>query len=158
MSEIPTTPESKIDIQASVPQDTNAQEILPAGMEKLPPEMRTMVSMMAGFFRSTSGPDPETSKIVAQAEMHEESCKLDGFKESLKVRDQQNERDHEFRVKHLNHETGLNMLMMCIYIAGIICGLYLLVSKKNETVGSYILIAFSVALFGGKPNFHRDKK
>ncbi|HVU45431.1 MAG TPA: hypothetical protein VHD85_04850, partial [Terracidiphilus sp.] len=47
--------------------------------------------------RSSSGPDPETARAIAQAEMHEESCRLQGYKESLKTRDKQNEREHEYR-------------------------------------------------------------
>ncbi len=48
---------------------------IPPELQNLPPEMRTMVSVMAGFFRSNSGPDAETAKIMAEAEMHEETCK-----------------------------------------------------------------------------------
>lgn len=101
------------------------------------------------MFRSTSGPDPETSKLVAQSEMHEETCKLDGYKESLKIRDKQNERDHEFRKKRLNHETFRNTIISAVCVVGICTGLYLLVVKKDEQVGSNILIASFLALLGG---------
>jgi hypothetical protein len=83
-------------------------------IQKLSPEMKTTVSVIAGMFRSISGPDPETSRIVAQSEMHEETCKLEGYKESLRIRDKQNERDHEFRKKRLNHETLKNVVVLAV--------------------------------------------
>jgi hypothetical protein len=152
MSDNQTTP-------ASVPVDANPptkEALVPAGeyvyskeIEKLPPEMKTIVSVVAGIFRSTSGPDPETSRIVAQTEMHEESCKLEGYKESLKVRDKQSDRDHAFRVKKLNHDTAKSMSIIAVCVAGIACGLYLLVVRKDETLGSGLLIASFMALLSG---------
>jgi hypothetical protein len=90
--------------------------------------------------------------------MHEETCKLEGYKESLKIRDKQNGRDHEFRQKRLNHETFRNTLISAVCVIGICTGLYLLVVKKDELVGSNILIASFLALLeGGKLISHRDK-
>jgi hypothetical protein len=127
-------------------------------IEKLPPEMKTIVSVVAGIFRSTSGPDPETARIVAETERHEESCKLDGYKASLNVRDAQNARDHVFRLKKLNHETMKNMALILVCVGGIACGLYLLVVKKNDTLGSGLLIAsFMALLSGGKSVLQKDK-
>jgi hypothetical protein len=132
--------------------------VLPKEVEQLPPEMKTMVSLMAGIFRSTSGPDPETSRIVAESEMHEESCRLEGYKESLKTKDKQNERDHAFRMKRLNHETLRSMVITSICVVGICTGLYLLVVRKDETLGSSILIACFMALLGGgKSLFQKDR-
>jgi hypothetical protein len=128
-----------------------------AEIEKLPQEMKTAISIMAGFFRSTSGPDPETAKLMAQTEMHEESCKLDGYKQSLVTRDQQNQRDHEFRTKKLNHDTIKSVIMIVVCLAGILCGLYLLVAKQNSAVGTPLLVAAFVALMGGKSFFPKDK-
>lgn len=130
---------------------------LPAEIEKLPPEMKTIISVMTGFFRSNSGPDPETSRIVAETEMHEETCRLEGYKESLKTRDMQNARDYAFRTKSLNHETARNIVITLVCVAGVACGLYLLVSRKNNTLGSNILIASFMALLGGKSILQRDK-
>jgi hypothetical protein len=130
---------------------------LPVEIEKLPPEMRTMVSVMAGFFRSTSGPDPETARILAQTEMHEETCKLEGFKQSLKTRDQQNERDHLYRVKRMNHDTAKTLIVMVVCLGGIICGLYLIVAKHDSAVGTPLLVAGFMAMLGGKSILPKDK-
>src|SRR5580658_1914666 len=53
------------------------------------------------------GPDPETAKTIAQAEMHEENCRLQAYQASLQNREEQSKRDHEFRKKKLNHSTAL---------------------------------------------------
>lgn len=119
--------------------------------------MKTVVSVMAAFIRSSSGPDPETAKIVAETERHEESCKLEGFKETLKIRDKQGERDHEFRKKRLNHETAKYMILAAVSVAGIIVGLYLLVVQKDSSVGTPLLIASFMALLGGKSLLPKEK-
>jgi hypothetical protein len=148
MSDAPIVPNPSPEAPAETT-EVAGEYVSPKELEKLPPEMKTMVSVIAGIFRSTSGPDPETSKIVAQSEMHEESCKLEGYKESLRTRDKQNGRDHEFRKKRLNHETFRNTIISVVCVIGICTGLYLLVVKKDETLGSNILIASFLALLGG---------
>jgi hypothetical protein len=157
MSDAPIVP-NPVPNASAVETAVAAEYVSPKDIEKLPPEMKTIVSVIAGLFRSTSGPDPETSRIVAESEMHEETCKLEGYKESLKIRDKQNGRDHEFRQKRLNHETFRNTLISAVCVIGICTGLYLLVVKKDELVGSNILIASFLALLeGGKLISHRDK-
>ena len=126
-----------------------AEYISAKELEKLPPEMKTVVSVMAAFIKSSTGPDAETTKIVAQTEMHGESCKLDGYKETLKSKDRQNERDHLFRNKRLNHDTARNMIFLFVCVIGIVAGLYLLVIKKEETLGSNILLASFLSMLGG---------
>jgi len=148
MSDAPLVPTPAPDAPAETP-EVAGEYVSPKEIEKLSPEMKTIVSVFAGIFRSTSGPDPETSRIVAQSEMHEETCKLEGYKESLRTRDKQNGRDHEFRKKRLNHETFRNTIISVVCVIGICTGLYLLVVKKDETLGSNILIASFLALLGG---------
>jgi len=127
-------------------------------IEKLAPETKAMVSLFAGIIRSTSGPDPETAKIAVQSEMHEESCRLDGYKESLKTRDRQSERDHEFRKKRLNHETARNLLLYITCVLGIGVGLYLYVGKDEKTIGSNIITACFLTLLGGKALLPKEKE
>jgi hypothetical protein len=134
-----------------------AEYIAAKELEKLPAEMKTVVSVMAAFIRSSSGPDPETAKIVAETERHEESCKLEGYKETLKTRDKQGERDHEFRKKRLNHDTAKNMILTAVSVVGIIVGLYLLVIQKDSSVGTPILVASFMALLGGKSLLPKEK-
>jgi hypothetical protein len=119
--------------------------------------MKTMVSVMAGFFRSTSGPDPETTKILAQTEMHEETCKLEAYKQSLGNREKQNTRDHEYRMRQSTFDMVRNMLMTLVCVIGLGVGLYLLVFKKDNTVGTSILVASFMAMLGGKSLLPKDK-
>ena len=129
-----------------------------AEIERLPPEMKTVVSIMAGMHRSTSGPDPDTARAIAQAEMHEESCRLQGYKESLKTRDKQNERDHDYRKKKLNHETIKNVIVLIVCVVGIVVGLYLLVAKGRDTLGTGLLVAaFMTLLHGGRALLPKDE-
>jgi hypothetical protein len=132
---------------------------LPPELEKLSPEIKSsMFSLMMGLFvRNTTGPDPETSKVVAQSEMHQETCRLDGYKESLKNKDKQGERDHEYRKKQLNHDSVRSMLFYLLCLIGISIGLYLLVAKGERTLGSNIVTACFVALLGGKSILSKDK-
>jgi hypothetical protein len=155
------------DLQAPppAPVPAEAKDKLATGVSALPPELQnlpvevkaTMFSMMAGFFRSSSGPDPDTARAIAQSEMHEETCRLEGFKQSLKTRDNQNERDHDFRKKKLNHETIKNVIVLIVCVVGIVVGLYLLVAKGKDTLGTGLLVAaFMAMLNGGRALFPKD--
>ncbi len=136
-------------------------EYLPAekALQKL--EKPEIVSL-AAFFSSkmTLGPDPESAKLMAETEMHEESCRLEGYKANLKNQDAESGRSHEFRMKRLNHDTSLTAMVLLIGIAGSGAGLYLTIKGSTGT-GSNILIA-SVALIyyimGGKNPFHKKEE
>jgi len=137
--------------EGNSPAASDPSSALPPELEKLPPEMKAVVSvMMGGFFRSTSGPDPETAKIMAQTEMHEETCRLEGYKENLKNRDKQNDRDHEFRKKQLNHNTAKQFIIIAVCIVGILAGLYLLIGRGQETLGTGLLVGAFVTLLNGR--------
>jgi hypothetical protein len=134
-----------------------AGEVSAKELEKLAPETKTIMSLFAAIVRNYSGPDPATAKIVAESEMHEETCKLEGYKESCRVRDLQNERDHKFRVKRLNHETAKGMIVTVVCVIGILAGLYLLVERQEHTLGSDILIASFLGLLGGRSLLPKEK-
>jgi hypothetical protein len=137
---------------------TQAEYVSAEQIEKLAPETRAVISLFAGIVRNTSGPDPETAKVAAQSEMHEETCRLEGYKESLKTRDRQGERDHEFRKKRLNHESARNFVLYFTCLLGIGIGLYLYIDKGEKTIGSNIVTACFVALLGGKALLPKEKE
>jgi hypothetical protein len=133
----------------------------------LPPQLQNLngdakaelFSMIASIsLRNMTGPDPETARVAAQSEMHEETCRLEGYKKSLESKDNQNERDHEFRKKKLNHQTGLSLLFYSVCVAGIAVGLFLFVQEHERSVGSNIVTACFVALLGGKALFSKEKE
>jgi phosphotransferase system glucose/maltose/N-acetylglucosamine-specific IIC component len=133
---------------------------LPPELQNLPGDAKAEIfSMIASIsLRNLTGPDPETARIAAQSEMHEETCRLDGYKKNLEVRDKQNERDHVFRTKKLNHQTALNLIFYALCVAGIAVGLYLYTAKGEKTVGSNVITACFVALLGGKALLPKEKE
>ncbi len=86
------------------------------------------------------GPDPETAKIIADSEMHEENCRLEGFRASLDNRDKQNDRDHDFRKRRLNRDFSMSLAVLIVSLLGAGTGLYLII-RGNTAIGSNILIA-----------------
>ena len=93
------------------------------------------------------GPDPETAKILAQTEIHEEECRLKGFQASLQNREEQNKRDHEFRKKRLNHQTALMVIVLAVTVVGIGGGLFLS-STGNTSLGNPVLAASFTVMVG----------
>src|SRR6266849_6249232 len=99
---------------AAAPSTPITPEYIPAekALEKLD---KPEVLSLAAFFSSkmTLGPDPETAKVMADTEKHHESCRLDGYKANLKNQDEEGKRKHEYRMKHLNHDT-LTIVMVLV--------------------------------------------
>ena len=81
------------------------------------------------------GLDPETAKTVAETEMHEETCRLDACKASLQNREKQNQRDHEYRKKNLNHETLQSGIVLLVTVVGASVGLAL-AATGNSALGT----------------------
>jgi hypothetical protein len=104
------------------------------------------------------GPDPETAKTIAQAEMHEENCRLQAYQASLQNREEQSKRDHEFRKKKLNHSTALMITVVVVTIGGVGGGLILSVTG-NSSLGNPVLVASFTLLssLAGKLLGSRDK-
>jgi hypothetical protein len=99
--------------------------------------------------------DPETAKILAQAEMHAETSKLEAYRENLKNRDKQSERDHEFRCNKLKHDNFNLKIILGVAVLGCIGGITLLLTG-HQLIGSNVLIASAVTVFnlvGGKSPF-----
>ncbi len=71
------------------------------------------------------GPDPETAKTLAQAEMHEEECRLKAYQASLAGKAEQGKLDHDFRKKKLNHASLMTGGLMAAAVGGIIAGVWL---------------------------------
>jgi len=128
-------------------------------LEKVPDQdAKAVLSMAVSRTTFGFGPDPETAKILAQTEIHEEECRLKGFQASLQNREEQNKRDHEFRKKKLNHQTGLTVTILTVTIAAIGGGLALSITG-NPALGNPVLIAsFTVmTTLAGKLLAGRDR-
>ena len=128
-------------------------------LETVPdPDMKAMLSIALSRTTFGFGPDPETAKIIAESEMHEESCRLKGYQSSLENRDKQNQRDHEYRNKRLNHQSLMSSAVLVVSIGGIGFGLYLSVSG-NPSVGNPVIVAGLMLLstLSGKLLASKDK-
>jgi hypothetical protein len=116
---------------------------------------------LLSFFFSRSitnaGPDPETAKIMAQSEMHEEECKLKAFQANLEGREKQSVRDHDFRKKKLNHASIMSAIVIGVTVCGVAGGLALTVT--GSPIGSPVLVASFTMLssIAGKLLGARDK-
>ena len=138
------TPPPQTAVKALPPEA--AQEVLEKKLAQLPPQ-ELIAQFFAAFSRTTIGPDPETAKILSQTEMHAESSKLEAYKENLKNRDNQNQRDHEFRCKKLKEDSFNLKVILVAALAGCIGGIVLLITG-HQTIGSNILLASAFAIYG----------
>jgi hypothetical protein len=159
--------ETKPAAEQAIEKKSNGDGPVPAASQAITPEYVALeklnkpelVSLAAQFFSSktTFGPDPETAKLMAQTEMHHETCRLEAYKKNLENQEQDGRRDHEFRLKRLNRDTFLMGMVLVLALAGAGTGLYLTITDQR-TLGSNILIA-SVALIyyiiGGKTPFSK---
>ena len=74
-------------------------------IEKLPDqEAKGLLSIFLARSTTTFGPDPETAKILSEAEINEEQCRLKAYQGALQNKETQSQRDHEYRKKKLNHK------------------------------------------------------
>lgn len=124
------SPQSKIAEALNKIPDVDAKAILSIALSKT----------TLGF-----GPDPETAKVIAESEMHEEDCRLKGYTAQLQNKDLQSSRDHEFRCKRLNREFAMAISVLIASIAGAGIGLYLLIERHTQ-IGSNLLIASAAIL------------
>jgi hypothetical protein len=128
-------------------------------LDKVPDQdAKAILSMAISRTTFGFGPDPETAKVLAQTEIHEEECRLKGFQASLQNREEQNKRDHDFRKKRLNHQTGLTAIVLVVTVGGIGADLFLS-ATGNTALGNPVLSAsFTVMItLAGKLLASRDK-
>jgi hypothetical protein len=133
----------------SAPEDQTPARVvsttLAEAISKVPdPQAKAMLSVALSRTTLGFGPDPETAKILADSEMHQEDCRLKAYTAQLQNKDVQNGRDHDFRCKRLNREFAMNIAVLAAAIGGTGTGLYLLVEGHTQ-IGSNLLIA-SVAI------------
>jgi hypothetical protein len=111
---------------------------------------RSLPALLGTFLQIVSfGPyqsDQQALKMRANVEMHAENCYLKGYQDTLKHRDAQNERDHRFRIKKLNHETIVKIMTLTAAIMGAAIGFYLYV-HDNKQLGGYVLLGSFFLLY-----------
>lgn len=162
---MPDTPEpgkkEEVPKQATsgaIPLQPEEEKALEKALEAGGPKALQAIFTAVRSTTTTFGPDPETAKVMAQAEMHEEDCRLKGYQSSLENRDRQNQRDHEYRKKKLNHQSLMTSAILAVSVAGLVGGLALSVSG-NASLGNPVLIASLTLLssLSGKLISSKDK-
>jgi len=124
-------------------------------IENLPPqEAKGLLSIFLARTTTTFGPDPETAKIIAQSEMHEEDCRLQAYQAALQNKETQGQRDHDFRKKKLNHQTAMAVIVLCAATGLIGLGIYIQVTQTGNSLGGYLILGGGALVFhalGVKP-------
>jgi len=148
----------------SVRKNESRPSVLPPPIEnalsKVPDtDARTILSLALSRTSFGFGPDADTMKIMAETEIHEETCRLQAYQASLANRDKQAERDHDFRKRKLNHQSLMTGAFVLVTICGVGAGLYL-AATGNTAVGTPVLIASATLLstIGGRLLPGRDKE
>jgi hypothetical protein len=135
------------------PEVKQAIEDLPAQQAK------GLLSIILARTTTTFGPDPETAKIIAQSEMHEEDCRLKAYQAALQNKETQSQRDHDFRKKKLNHQTLMAVIVLVAATGLIGLGIYIQVTKTSNSLGGYLILGGGALVFhalGIKPPSPKD--
>ena len=121
-------------------------------------DARTALTLALSRTSFGFGPDAETMKVMADTEMHEETCRLQAYQASLANRDKQSERDHDFRKRKLNHQSLTTGAFLLVTIGGVGAGLYLVAT--GNAIGTPVLTAAAVLLatIGGRLLPGREKE
>ena len=132
---------------------------LKAAEELAEQDPKTLLSIFLAKSTTSFGPDPDTAKIMAETEMHGEDCKLKGYQATLQNRDQQNQRDHVFRLKRLQHETAMQIIVLIAAVCGSGVGLYLVVEGHTGVGGNVLVASVMTILYvlGGKSPILKGK-
>jgi hypothetical protein len=146
--------------ESAVPTPAIVQQALQSALARVPDqEVRTILSLALSQRTSFGiGPDAETMKVLAETEIHEETCRLKGFESSLANKDKQAERDHDFRKRKLNQRSFMTGIILLVTVCGVGAGL-VLSATGSSTIGNPVLIASFTMLSGLAGNFlsSRDK-
>lgn len=129
------------------PAPKDASKKLAAGEDE-----KGLSAVIGHLSRTTIGPYPETTKIIAEVDRHKENVRLGGFKQLLANRDKQNQRDHEFRLRILRHRSIKESIV--VSVIGLALGLYLYITDKSD-LGGYVLVASLMAFLQATTSRYR---
>jgi hypothetical protein len=130
-----------------------------SALAKVPDQdARTTLSLALSRTSFGYGPDAETMKVLADTEIHEETCRLKGFEASLANKDKQADRDHDFRKRKLNQQSLMSGAVLIVTVLGVVAGLALSVNG-SASIGTPVLVASFTVLttIAGKLISSRDK-
>ena len=119
--------------------------------DKLPKQVLEQVTAFSAAFQRI-GPDPETAKILAEAESEDQKTRLEGFKAQLENQDKDAERDHQYRMDQARRSHNLKLVVLVIAVLGVAVGLYLYLTGLTGVGGNVALVSVVIALtlLGGR--------
>jgi hypothetical protein len=130
----------------------------PKGEVTLPPQAVKMLMELTEM-RASFGPDPETAKILAETERHAEEKKLEGYKATLKHRDNENERKHIRLLKKIGNESKRAWVVLIASIITAIGGIILSITGRSN-LGIPLLVFAGILIkdLSGKPPSSTDSE
>lgn len=140
------------------PEHSSRENDEPKGEVALPPQAVRMLMELTEM-RASFGPDPETARILAETERHAEEKKLEGYKATLKHRDNENERKHIRLLKKISNESRRAWVVLVASIITAIGGVFLSITGKSG-LGIPLLVFAGILIkdLSGKPPSSPDSE
>lgn len=91
-------------------------------------------------FTQRFGPDPETTKILAENERYAEDNRLKAYQANLDKQDRQSQRDQDYRIAQLKQAERERYIVLFSSLAALGIGIVLSL-KGNSSLGTPIMIA-----------------
>jgi hypothetical protein len=128
---------SKVEGQAAPerPQQEDCGDAALKNGQVPPPQF---LAMMAQFTQKF-GPDPDTTKILAENERHAEDNRLEAYKANLEKQEHQSQRDHECRMAQMKRSQWERYIILFAVLLAFATGIVL--SLNGNTLGNSIMIA-----------------
>jgi hypothetical protein len=118
-----------------------------------PPQFQAWMAQ----FTQKLGPDPETTKILADTERYAEEKRLEGYKATLEHKDRENERKHIRLVKKMGSESKRTWAVLIASIVAAVVGVFFAVTgKSNLGIPLLVFAGIMIKDLAGKPSSSAD--
>jgi hypothetical protein len=118
-----------------------------------PPQFQAWMAQ----FTQKLGPDPETTKILADTERYAEEKRLEGYKATLEHKDRENERRHIRLVKKMGSESKRTWAVLIASIVAAVVGVFFAVTgKSNLGIPLLVFAGIMIKDLAGKPSSSAD--
>lgn len=152
MSEEPKSPGTLKKVEGQASPETQVPEVTGVvdsqGIPLPPPQVMAWMAQVT----QKIGPDPDTTKILAENERHAEDNRLAAYRANLDKQDRQSQRDHEFRLTQLKKSSRERFTVLLVSLVAIVAGAAISL-KGNAPLGNPIMssaLTLLVTLVSGK--------
>jgi len=107
----------------SCPEPQNSGDLNSKDVSLPPPQIQAWMAQ----FTQKLGPDPETTKILAENERHAEDNRLKAYQANLDKQDRQSQRDQEYRIAQMKEAQRERYIVLVSSLAALAsrCGIEL---------------------------------